>query len=256
MNFYEVKDKREFKESNLSNWRLNSDFWFRGQMRHLRDIWKPTAELIRGLVDTHELSIPFNILDVGCGEGWLLRLLREEQIPASYVGLDFNNQFIRDLTARHEHDALVRFLLHDIEVPLPENLDGQFNLVVNIFNLFEVPDVALAFANMAKAVQVGGRLLVVSIDPVLQMLAVTKTRDELIEVLRLYELHQDSVGYDKDIDVGDFPSGRIYKSIFYSAPFYIRLAKSVGLLLNDYREVVKTANYVPQTYQFLIFEKR
>jgi len=63
------------------------------------------------------------------------------------------------------------------------------------------------------------------------------------------------IGYDKDIDIGDCRSGRIYKSILYSAAYYVKVAKRSGLKLYDFQEVVKTANFVPQIYQMLLFRK-
>jgi seryl-tRNA(Sec) selenium transferase len=87
------------------------------------------------------------------------------------------------------------------------------------------------------------------------MLAVTETREQLIEVLTSYEKQPNVLGYDKDIDVGDIRSGRIYKSLFYSSATYVELGKKNGLHLFDYREVVKTANLVPQIYEFLFFRR-
>ena len=224
-------------------------------MRHVRDIRRTTAVLIREMIEGIHLSADPQIIDIGCGDGWFLRLLEDEDIAAKYVGIDFNPDFISAMHKRYEGVDGREFLLHDIELPLPTSMQASFHIAVDFFNFFEVPNVPAAMKNVADALLRGGRFLIVSIDPVLQMLAVTNTREEMKQVLSLYEAHPNTLGYDKDIDVGDAPSGRIYKSLFYSPAFYVSLAHQNGLRLYDYKECVKTGNYVPQTYQFLLFEK-
>ena len=255
MAVYEVGDKASFKRINYENWHTNTDFWLQGKMRHLHDIWEPTGEVLADILLQTSTVGTGRLIDFGCGEGWLVRLLIEKQIDISYLGVDFNEYFVEHLSRRYVGDPRISFRRYDIEDSLPDELVDAARVAVNIFNFFEVPDISRAFRNVALSLKPGGILLIVSIDPIMQMLAVTENRDDLSKVLKAYEANPETLGYDKDIDVGDSRSGRIYKSLFYSSAFYVRLAKANGLSLFDYREVVKTANFVPQIYQFLLFRK-
>jgi SAM-dependent methyltransferase len=251
---YRVQRKQEFKEENLRNWRANSKFWMQGKMRHLTDVHDATAQILGGLL-TRELSHSPVLLDIGCGEGWLLRLIREEHHDVSYIGLDFNKDFIDNLSAQHSGESNIRFVRHDIERNLPEFLIESADIVVNLFNFFEVPDITAAFHNAAAALRSGGVLLVLTIDPIIQLISISKSLEELRESLRQYEECPSEIAYDKPIDVGNGDPGRVYKGILYSAAVYVEKAKAAGLMLTDYRELIKTASRNPQIYQYLLFQK-
>jgi hypothetical protein len=89
----------------------------------------------------------------------------------------------------------------------------------------------------------------------MQLLAISENQEVFLKGLKEYEANHCTIGYDKDIDVGDFKSGRIYKSILYSMANYVELAKKNGMTLFDYKEVIKTGNFVPQIYQCVLFRK-
>jgi hypothetical protein len=98
-------------------------------------------------------------------------------------------------------------------------------------------------------------LLILHIDPITQLLAVSASLEEFRRNLKLYEQHRAYLGYDKDIDIGDQRSGRFYRALLYSAADYFRCAKSHGLMCENFHEIVKTGNYVPQVYQLLQFRR-
>lgn len=254
---YRIEDLTKFKEDNLQNWYRNSDFWLQGSMRHLKDVYPTTAALIRELLRDSCAPAKQTLVDFGCGEGWVLRVIDSESIDVKYIGVDFNRNFIDALEARYRARENTSFILHDLEqAEMPASLIGAADLAVNFFNFFEIPRLAEAFHNVARAIKPGGFLVTLSIDPIMQLLAVSDTMEEFRASLVEYERSQMELGYDKDIDVGDFKSGRVYKSVLYSSAVYAKVGKANGLQLMDYREIVKTANFVPQIYQYLIFRKR
>jgi|ERR1035437_592680 SAM-dependent methyltransferase len=252
---YHIKDPAAFKQSNLQNWYNNSEFWLRGTMRHLKDVSHSTAEILGDLLTQIGDGTRPTLIDFGCGEGWLLRLIEDQGFRVNYVGVDFNEKFIRPLSARYQDRGNVRFALYDLEEELPTQLVSQADIATNVFNLFEIPNISAAVRNVARSLKPGGTLVILTIDPVMQLLAVSETLDDFKASLKEYETYQSELGYDKDIDVGDFKSGRIYKSILYSIATYVELAKANDLRLIDYREVVKTGNFVPQIYQYVVFRK-
>lgn len=252
---YRVKDKKAFKDQNLSNWYENSEFWLQGKMRHLKDIYDTTGMIMREVMMQFPDRNRLRVVDFGCGEGWLLRLLNESQISVDYVGVDFNARFVNALKERYKDQTGIKFILHDLEEKLPAELINSADIATNFFNFFEIPVLEAAFSNVCQAVDERGVLIVLSIDPIMQLLAVSQGFEDFINGLREYENNQAELGYDKDIDVGDYRSGRIYKSLLYSTATYVDLAKKNDLKLFDYREVVKTGNFVPQIYQYILFKK-
>jgi hypothetical protein len=67
-----------------------------------------------------------------------------------YVGLDFNPAFIEALRAGYPNDHRRDFRVHDLETSPPEDLRSQAHLVLNFFNLFELPQLSLYLTPAAK----------------------------------------------------------------------------------------------------------
>lgn len=252
---YTIKNDEEFKQNNLVGWYENSDFWLQGKMRHIKDIYDFTGNEIQNILLKSQSLGRKTLVDIGCGEGWILRLLKEKGIDINYIGVDFNSKFIDTLKEKYKGIDNVEFLCMDIENPVPDWLYGYADIAVNLFNFFEIPNIDSGFANTCKMIKKNGYLLIVSIDPIMQILAISDDHKTFISNLKKYEKHSNSLGYDKDIDIGDQKSGRVYRGILYSNATYVRLAKKNNLVLDDYKEVIKTGNYIPQIYQFLYLIK-
>ena len=71
------------------------------------------------------------VLDLGCGDGRLLGIVREARPGALGVGLDFSPPMLEAARERFAEDGAVQFLSHDLAQPLPEL--GSFDLVVSSF---------------------------------------------------------------------------------------------------------------------------
>jgi SAM-dependent methyltransferase len=251
---YKVEDKNDFKKRNLDNWYINTDFWLEAKMRHLKDVYHFTGGILKESILELKRENRIHLLDLGCGDGWIFRLIKEKGIDAEYTGLDFNIKFIEVNKKKYE-ELGANFVLHDLESIPPDFLIDYADIAINFFNFFEIPDIALAFANVPNMIKREGILIIVNIDPIMQILSVSKDYGEFIKSLSDYEKYLSNLGYDKDIDIGDERSGRIYKSLLYSTDTYVSLAKRNGLQLYDYKEVVKTGNYVPQIYQYIFFKR-
>ncbi len=251
-----IKSAANFKKENLALWRANSAFWLESKMRHLEHISPALAGLLLRFMQTRGRGRKHcHIADIGCGEAWLLRLLFSIKKPFQYTGFDFNPSFIDHLRTTWSSNPNVQFLRHDVSKPYPRRFAGQFDLAVNCFNFFEVPDAQDAYRNAARLLRTGGNLLVVTIDPVMQILAVSKTRKTFLRNLKLYERFKHQLGYNKRIDVSGERTSRIYRGILYSSAQFVQMARRAGLSIVDYNEVVKTGSPTPQIYDFLLFSK-
>ena len=70
------------------------------------------------------------VLDLGTGDGRLLRLLRADRPSMGGVGLDLSEPMLDAARARVGEDGGVELRRHDLSDPLPEDL-GRFDLVVS-----------------------------------------------------------------------------------------------------------------------------
>jgi tRNA (cmo5U34)-methyltransferase len=79
------------------------------------------------------LSAPVtSILDLGSGDGRLLTLIGLVHPEARAVALDFSTTMIERLQTRFEANPLVRVIVHDLNVTLPE-FDCRFDAIVSSF---------------------------------------------------------------------------------------------------------------------------
>jgi SAM-dependent methyltransferase len=71
------------------------------------------------------------VIDLGCGDGRLLALVRDARPGAAGVAVDFSPPMLARLRERFESVADVEVVDHDLSRPLPEL--GSFDLVVSSF---------------------------------------------------------------------------------------------------------------------------
>lgn len=248
-----IDDKVKFRQQIASEWKKNSRFWLRGNMKHIVDVKKKMIDEIRRLTRGRDLS-KIVIIDLGCGEGWLYRALREDGISCEYIGLDLNENFIRNLQTEI-HDERAAFLVHDIEHdPLLELIE-RADIVVNAFNYFEIPDLESAIAHTSRMMKDSSFLVIATIDPIMQLLAISHTSKDFYENLHAYARYKSNLGYRKNIVVNERKTRHFYYGILYSIQDYIDFAKKYHLLIENYSEIVRPEKPTPQIFQFLTFEK-
>ena len=145
---------------NESTWPSNSDYW----IKIIREGLDPyrlelTNEAMLRVIDPRP---GMSILDVGCGEGYLTRLVAER--GADVAGLDYCNEFVvasreearrRGMDICYEHGDAT-------SLPYPE---ASFDAVVanHLFN--ELPDMDAAVAEFARVLKPGGRVIALMLHP-------------------------------------------------------------------------------------------
>ncbi|MEG3125240.1 class I SAM-dependent methyltransferase [Sphingomonas sp. GB1N7] len=98
-----------------------------------------------------------NALDVGCGEGRFCRMLAAAGIATT--GIDPVPALIEHARGRHGAG--------DYRVGRAEALDfpdASFDLVVSYLSLIDIPDVAVAIAEMTRVLRPGGTLLIANLN--------------------------------------------------------------------------------------------
>jgi len=96
-------------------------------------VYKKILEPVYNLKSKQKLSI----LDIGCGNGNIINYLPED---CSYIGCDFNADYIKNASKRHENRS-VQFKLIDINISKP-NFDQKFDVVLALGILHHLDDLS------------------------------------------------------------------------------------------------------------------
>lgn len=249
-----MNDKEEFKKENLKSWGKNSEYWLSNPLRQVEDTREFFKDKLIDLVKNKPV-----IIDMGCGNGWVLEMLIELKLDFQYIGLDFNPKFIDFLKETYKDELRAEFLLVDLEATLPNTLINKADIIFNCFNFFEVANIESAFANADKMLKANGSLIIFTIEYTYLILALSKDMVEYKKYLALYEEFKskgEAPFFFQKIDLGNGESEELkYASVLYSFNDYFQLARKHNLNLSDYGEVVKTSKFLPKTYQYFEFKK-
>jgi SAM-dependent methyltransferase len=123
---------------------------------------EPVSDLLFGAA---RLVAGERVLDVGCGRGATTRRASETVSPGEVVGLDVAANLIEEAGRLATDHPGIRWMVADAQrAELPP---AHFDLILSRFGVMFFDDPAAAFANLAAATALGGRLCV----------AVWQTRD-------------------------------------------------------------------------------
>ena len=79
------------------------------------------------------------ILDLGCGDGRMIAVLREHWPDAAAIGLDLSPGLVETARQRFDSAAEVRIQVCDLMQPLPDDL-GHLDVVVSALAIHHLPD--------------------------------------------------------------------------------------------------------------------
>lgn len=249
-----LKDKLQFKNENLNSWVENTEYWLNSSLRQVEDTKDFFRKKLKEL-----LFDGCTVYDLGCGSGWLIDFIAELNISVKFVGIDFNEKFIQYLREKHTDTSHFEFVLADLEKPLEQVHYGKADFVFSNFNFFEIADLPPAFENAYKLLNNNGSLIISTIDVTYLIVAISNNYDEFKKNLIMYEeaKAEGKVPYFfQPIDLGNSASTQLkYASVLYSFADYFKLAKSKGLVLQDFDEVICASRYIPKIYQYMQFSK-
>ena len=246
-------DKIEFKNENLHNWTNNTDYWLNNPLRQVEDTKDFFIPKLNNLLINAQ-----SILDMGCGSAWLLEFVRQLNLEIQYSGFDFNSKFIDSLNVKYQNDKNSKFYCIDFETEVPKEHLKSFDIVFNCFNFFETADLDMAFSNAVKMLKPNGKLVIFTIEYTFLILALSHSMEEFKEYLKIYDQAKNKgvVPYFfQNIDLGNAESETLkYASVLYSFDDYFKQATKLNMKLEDYGEIVKTAKFLPKTYQYFVFK--
>ncbi|MEM7574521.1 MAG: class I SAM-dependent methyltransferase [Bacteroidota bacterium] len=152
----------------LSAWRQNAQSWQATLAEEEIASRQVTNPAIFSAIQEHQ---PSSVLDVGCGEGWLLRQLREAEsyhtrlgfeavsyVPMTLVGIDGSEGLIAAAQAAGGAD----YQHLPYEAASPERLAelGTFDLIVCNYSLFGKDSVVELLAKLRQLLFDDGHLLI------------------------------------------------------------------------------------------------
>lgn len=143
-----------------SRWDANASFWVQIIREH-RDKYRnelTDPAVLRAIGDPEGLDV----LDAGCGEGYLSRILARQ--GATVTGVDFSANLIEAARAQSLNDILsVSFDVGTVDDLLYE--DESFDLVVCNHLMNDLRDPAKAIIQFSRVLRRGGRLIILMLHP-------------------------------------------------------------------------------------------
>jgi arsenite methyltransferase len=111
--------------------------------------------IVLPLLDRMHVASDENILDIGCGSGWLVRLLAEQVPEGRAVGMDFSDEMIRRARRLHDDAENTMFIIGEAgEIPW----DAQFfTQALSVESAYYWPDPALGLREIFRVLREGGR---------------------------------------------------------------------------------------------------
>ncbi|MEO0371871.1 MAG: methyltransferase domain-containing protein [Pseudomonadota bacterium] len=136
-----------------------ADFWSKkpGQVWSENDVAMDAtlAPVLDHLLEAAALQSGERVLDIGCGTG--LSTVRAGRLAGHVTGVDIADQMLVKARAAAEGQSNVDFLCADAQVHAFG--DDVFDAVISRFGVMFFADPPAAFANIARAVKPGGRMV-------------------------------------------------------------------------------------------------
>ena len=154
------RDSAIFSDQHIvASWQKNVQPWITA----IRAGEIETRQLVtnKAIVDAILSRAPKSLLDVGCGEGWLVRALANRGIDA--LGIDVVPAFIEFA----QKAGAGRFRTLAYEDMSPATLNAQFDVVVCNFSLLGHASVHHLFQQVPPLLHAGGALIVQTLHPVI-----------------------------------------------------------------------------------------
>lgn len=149
--------KNQLENKIINSWHKNVEPWIKA----VRDNEIESRVLVtnKAITDLLLFLSPQNILDVGCGEGWLVRAMHQRGIDA--YGIDAIPGLIKAAKTRGEG----QFEVMTYEELSYNRIKKRFDVVVCNFSLFGEHSVSRFFQQVSSIINPGGYLVIQTLHP-------------------------------------------------------------------------------------------
>lgn len=106
------------------------------------------------MLDLMQLAPAENVLDIGCGSGWLCRLLCERVTQGRVIGMDVSDEMVRRARQKYCEVGRAMFVVGSVdEIPWE---DRFFSRVVSVESAYYWPDPAKGLREIFRVLREGG----------------------------------------------------------------------------------------------------
>jgi SAM-dependent methyltransferase len=122
---------------------------------HGEEMEEDHLPIVLPVFDQMMLAPDDNVLDVGCGAGWLVRLIAERVPEGRVIGMDISDEMVRH--ARRNYVAIenAMFVIGGVdEIPWDANF---FTHAISVESAYYWPDPALGLREIHRVLREGGR---------------------------------------------------------------------------------------------------
>lgn len=188
MSTHDVAATKAAARREFEHWALTYD---RSILQTL--LFRPTfetllEEVVRWRHDAGALARPFDTLDVGCGTGSWVAMLRASPLPARIVGLDYSPEMCRRAHQKAHGIAADDLAFVNADSEFLPFADGSFDLITCTHSFHHYPRQAAVVRDMYRVLRPGGRLMLVDgfrdniIGWVVYDIAVTRVEGDVYHV--------------------------------------------------------------------------
>lgn len=159
----------------------------------------------------HGLKPGMDVLDLGCGPGFVSCLLGELVIDGQVLGIDQNENLLRAAVSQTPSSFNNRVQFQKGDIYHLENLGRTFDLVYSRFVFQHLEEPGRALESIASVLKPGGILIVMDVDD--QWTGLEPSHPTLTEIYRLQQQYQQEQGGNRFI-------GRKLPELYLNAGFH------------------------------------
>jgi len=146
----------------IESWQKNIQPWVTAI--HQGEIETRIQITNQAIIDAIVKKQPLSVLDIGCGEGWLVREM--EKLGIKTLGIDIIPEFIHYAQAQNQGNKNTRFRCLSYEAVSIETLNEQFDCIICNFSLLGNESVTHIFQQAPALLNQNGCLIIQTIHPI------------------------------------------------------------------------------------------
>jgi len=139
------------KYENMDSVRKTFDEWAQNGRAELMEV--EHGKNVLKFLKTISFDKPFTFLDVGCGNGWVVRKIAKEEKCKKSTGIDKSKKMIIQCKKKTESKK-EEFIHTDIE---SMNYKGKFNFIFSMESLYYSDSIEIALDKIYKLLRPGGQ---------------------------------------------------------------------------------------------------
>lgn len=250
---FKVENNAAFKKMCQEAWIENTKFWDENRIVH-SSIYDYILSHINPFFN---IGIVPKIIDFGCGNAWIYKMLAKHYNTFNYTGVDLNPIIIK-LLKKNIKDLKANFLCSDIELPLDNELSQgtEFDIAICCLSLIEVPSLNNSFHNIGKFLKDKGILIIITLNPIIELIRLSNNNGLIHKDFQEFRNSEDIFYYSKPIISNGKISNRNYYGLLHPMEHYFSYAKLNNFELIDFKELNRYNLNEPDStiYQGLIFK--